>query len=251
MEFNYVVGWYSRKGMTPLGGFLDIKSAKAFADMTDTLFFGEGFLYIDSPEGKYINGYEKYSDVTPKWFTPEEVNKKDIRVYVYSCHKDRNVLLDDFLPYDDYKRFTETGNLFQTAHKKGEMMISNTLKAGDMVKVHLYDTDRNEIKTNIHDKAFTVHEKDGKLGIDWKDNKFASFDTFASSANFENVETGQTYYYNTISGKVEKTVDAVKRESVIGKLSDNKKIVESRDTESKDSQQERTKQQHEHENNER
>lgn len=109
MEFDYVVGWYSRKEnqMKPLGGFMNIKSAKAYADMKDTVFFGEGFLYINSPEGKYINGYEKYSDNRPKWFSPEEVNNKSIRVY--SSHEDRNVLLDDFMPYEDYKRFKENG----------------------------------------------------------------------------------------------------------------------------------------------
>ena len=158
MEFNYVVGWYSRKTMQvkPLGGFLDIKSAKEFSDFKDTLFWGEGFLCIDSPEGIYINGYEKYSDVHPKWFTPEEVSKKDIRVF--SSSKDKNMLLDEFLPYDDYKKFTGNGKLFQTTHKKGD----------------------------------------------------------------------------TISGKVEKTDDVVNRESVIKKISDNKRILDAKATAQKD-----------------
>ena len=114
MEFNYIVGWYSQKTMQvkPLGGFLDIKSAKEFSYYKDTVFWGEGFLCIDSPEGIYINGYENYSDVTSKWFAPEEVSKKDIRVY--SSSKDKNMRLDEFLPYDDYKKFMGNGNLFQT-----------------------------------------------------------------------------------------------------------------------------------------
>lgn len=118
MKFDYVVGWYSRKEnqMKPLGGFLNIKSAKAYADMKDTLFFGEGFLYIDSPEGKYINGYEKYSDNRPKWFTPEEIKTKQIRVF--SSQEDRNVLLDEFLPYEEYKRFKENDNLSQKSKQE-------------------------------------------------------------------------------------------------------------------------------------
>lgn len=114
MEFDYVVGWYSRKAkkVKPLGGFLDIEVAKEFSNMVDGLFLGEGFLYIETPEGKYINGYEKYSDYKPKWFTPEEVNTKD--VLVYSASRYGNMRLDEFLPYDDYKKFTE--------HRKSSVM---------------------------------------------------------------------------------------------------------------------------------
>lgn len=107
MEFDYVVGWYSRTAekVKPLGGFSDIEAAKEFSDIVDALFLGEGFLYIEAPEGKYINGYEKYSDYKSKWFTPEEVNTKN--VLVYSAGRCGNMRLDEFLPYDDYKKFTE------------------------------------------------------------------------------------------------------------------------------------------------
>ncbi len=129
-------------------------------------------------------------------------------------------------------------------------MISNTLKAGDKVKVHFYDIHRNEeIKTDVFDKVFTVCERDGSLGIDMfyknlGDNKFTAFHTFASSVNFENVETGQNYHYDTISGKVEKTGDEVKRKSVIQKLTDNKRILDEKAAEQKDAPQQEKSEKH-------
>ena len=132
MEFDHVVGWYSqKKGMKPLGGFLDIKSAKYFAEMKDSLFFGEGFFYIDSPEGTYINGYEKYSDHTPEWFAPKEAIEKQIKVY--SNNRDRNILLDDFLHFEEYKRFKETGNLSQEQKQTTRNSIIDKLTHNTMI----------------------------------------------------------------------------------------------------------------------
>lgn len=41
------------------------------------------------------------------------------------------------------------------------------LKVNDKVKVHMYDTCNREIKTRNYGTIFTVHEDNGKLGIDW------------------------------------------------------------------------------------
>ena len=53
------------------------------------------------------------------------------------------------------------------------------IKAGDKIKVHIYDTQHKEIKTRNHGEVFTVYEKGGQLGIDWND--FAPLDSFATS----------------------------------------------------------------------
>ena len=87
------------------------------------------------------------------------------------------------------------------------------LKVNDKVKVHMYDTCNREIKTRNHGTIFTVHEENGKLGIDWNTEKhlycnngnvFAPFETFSYSVIFENVKNGKKYHWsNTNNGIVE------------------------------------------------
>lgn len=81
------------------------------------------------------------------------------------------------------------------------------MKANDRIKVHMYDTNGNEIKTRVFDKIFKVYENNGKLGIDWNaerisyicnGNIFAPFESFASSVIFENVETGKLYCFSNM-----------------------------------------------------
>lgn len=91
------------------------------------------------------------------------------------------------------------------------------IKAGDKIKVHFMDwlNPKKEIKTNNHDKVFVVYEKDRKLGIDWNTNKesfgykfkndsFASFNEFAYTVIFENVETGEKFYYSSLKNELVK-----------------------------------------------
>lgn len=78
----------------------------------------------------------------------------------------------------------------------------NNMKANDMIKVHLYDTSNREIKTRNYDKVFNVYEKNGKLGIDW--STFAPFETFTSSVIFENLETGELFFFSNIENAVVK-----------------------------------------------
>lgn len=86
------------------------------------------------------------------------------------------------------------------------------MKKNDKIKVHMYSFG-NEIETRNFDKVFTVYEKDGKLGIDWnterspytcKGDIFTPFETFASTVIFENVETGEQFYFSNIKNGIEK-----------------------------------------------
>lgn len=45
------------------------------------------------------------------------------------------------------------------------------MKTNDTIKVHLYDLHNKEIQTRNYGKTFCVHEKNGKLGIDWNTEK--------------------------------------------------------------------------------
>ena len=85
------------------------------------------------------------------------------------------------------------------------------LKVNDKIKVHLYDTSNREIQTRHIDTVFTVCEKNGKLGIDWNTEKspytckgevFNPFETFANTVIFENVETGEKYYFSDIENDI-------------------------------------------------
>lgn len=89
------------------------------------------------------------------------------------------------------------------------------MKVNDKIKVHMYDTTSKEIKTRQYEKVFTVYEKNGRLGIDWNteknpysfnDDTFTPFETFSHTVIFENVETGERFYFDIISNSVKKTV---------------------------------------------
>ena len=85
------------------------------------------------------------------------------------------------------------------------------MKTNDIIKVHLYDSSNREIRTRNYDKTFRVYEKSGKLGIDWNTEKspytcngdvFTPFETFAQSAIFENIETGEFFHFSNIENAV-------------------------------------------------
>lgn len=77
------------------------------------------------------------------------------------------------------------------------------LKANDKIKVHLFNSSNREIQTRHIDTVFTVYEKNGKLGIDWNGDIFTSFETFANTVIFENVETGENYHFSNIENDIE------------------------------------------------
>lgn len=88
------------------------------------------------------------------------------------------------------------------------------MKTGDKIKVHFYDwnyRDHREVKTDISDKIFTVHEKNGKLGFDGNIKKspytckgevFTPFEAYAQTVVFENVETGEKYRFDNMKNKI-------------------------------------------------
>ncbi len=87
------------------------------------------------------------------------------------------------------------------------------MKVNDKVKVYLYDSRNQEIKTRQHGKVFTVYKKNGKLGIDWNternsfsfnDDDFTPFETFSHTVIFENVETGERFHFDSMSNSIKK-----------------------------------------------
>lgn len=115
MDFEYVTGWYSKKTgqVKPLGGFPSLKAAKEFSETVDTLFWGNGFFFIDSPEGIHIKGEEKFWGNKRKWYSPEEVKSDEVKLWQIKKNGDEEIVrFDSYLPYDDYKKFTQ-GNVFK------------------------------------------------------------------------------------------------------------------------------------------
>ena len=90
------------------------------------------------------------------------------------------------------------------------------MKENDMIKVHLYSGscgDGREIITRKFNEIFKVKKINGKLGIDWNTEKspytcrgeiFTPFETFAQTVIFENVESGEKFRWDNISGGIVK-----------------------------------------------
>lgn len=158
------------------------------ANIKESKFFNRLKAPYLKRQNKYAQRYEKLSRAIAKFDSLERA--------AHPINKYTNI--------NPEKDDSKTGTLEKAAsiEKADDLITLDTIKAGDMVKIHFYDTNKKEIETNVHDKAFQVYEKNGKLGIEWA-NGFSSLDTFASSVNFENIETGQIYFFNTITGKVE------------------------------------------------
>lgn len=85
------------------------------------------------------------------------------------------------------------------------------LKENDLVKVHLYGCSNKEIKTRNYNKVFRVYSKNGVLGIDWNTSRspytnhgdiFTPFRCFASCVEFEKVETGEKFHFDSIADQI-------------------------------------------------
>lgn len=85
------------------------------------------------------------------------------------------------------------------------------LKVNDKIRVHMHGTDGKEIQTRNIDTVYTVHEENGKLGINWNTEKhpycnngnvFAPFETFSYSVIFENVENGKKYHWSNANNEI-------------------------------------------------
>lgn len=90
------------------------------------------------------------------------------------------------------------------------------LKVNNKIIVHIFGTDGKEIKTLDSNTAYTVCEKNGKLGINYNTERkqttsdgdvFVPFKSFSYTVVFENVENGKKYYWsNAENAIVEKEV---------------------------------------------
>ena len=76
------------------------------------------------------------------------------------------------------------------------------LKVNDKVKVHMYDTCNREIKTRNYGTVFTVHEVNGKLGIDWNTEKSLTTCDGKVFTPFENVENGKKYHWDNAENEI-------------------------------------------------
>lgn len=143
MEFDYVVGWYSKKAgsVKPLGGFENVKAAKEFSEGVDSLFWGNGFFFIDSPEGTYIKGYEDFMGNKKKWFSPEEVKSDKVFLLRIENGDDAIIRIDNYLPYDDYKKFTITNSSVFKALEQNERnrVTASSIDSRDSVLSKLSD----------------------------------------------------------------------------------------------------------------
>jgi len=83
MEFNFIVGRHSLSNHTekPLAGFLDLEAAKHFITIKELDYLSNGYMYIDTPEGRYILGADRRTTMN-KWYVPGE------KIYVYDARKD-------------------------------------------------------------------------------------------------------------------------------------------------------------------
>lgn len=81
------------------------------------------------------------------------------------------------------------------------------LKEGSRITVHIYDCSCREIATRNFGKVFEVKKQNGKLGIDWneekdppgnKENIFSPFRNFSPTVRFEDVDSGKRYYFSPI-----------------------------------------------------
>lgn len=155
VEFKYVLGWYSLKTrqVKALGGFKSLAMAKDYSDMVDALFWN-GFCFVDSPEGVYVKGYEDYRGSNMKWFSPEEVKNDKVKLITYKGYDEEIVRIDEYLPYDDYIKFTK-GNVFNetVTHSAGSKesvldKLSNNRKSleasiGTMAKDVIAEIDKH------------------------------------------------------------------------------------------------------------
>lgn len=80
------------------------------------------------------------------------------------------------------------------------------LKENDKIKVHMFNDQGKEIKTAVYDKVFEVIKKNSRLGIYWKDDEFAPFETFSHTVIFENIETNKKYYYSNIYSSITEVI---------------------------------------------
>lgn len=90
MEFNFVVGKHSMSTgkEKPIAGFLNLEEAKNYTTVKNLDYLYNGYMYIDTEEGRYILG-EETKEIRDKWYSPNE------KAYVFDSSKDRVVSIED------------------------------------------------------------------------------------------------------------------------------------------------------------
>ena len=90
------------------------------------------------------------------------------------------------------------------------------LRENNKVKVHFCNPSKfpsfeGETLTNIHNTIFEVKKQNGTLGIDYNSNQhitinngelFTPFPSFSWNVIFEDIETGNLYYYSDLTRKI-------------------------------------------------
>lgn len=77
------------------------------------------------------------------------------------------------------------------------------LKENSKIKIHIYDTNKKEIKTRGYNDVFTVIKSGGVLGVIWGySQEFVPFCSFSHTVIFENIENNKQYYFNSIYNKL-------------------------------------------------
>lgn len=90
MEFSFVVGRFSLTNRTEkvIAGFLKLEAAKEYVLRIECDYLSNGFLYIDTAEGRYILGADRRTEKN-KWYAPNE------SAYVYDASKDSVISLEE------------------------------------------------------------------------------------------------------------------------------------------------------------
>lgn len=93
VNFDYVIGKrIIEKEIKEkvIGGFANLETAKKHVEIEWDNFLARGYLFIDTPEGRYIYGDTRERKM--KWFSPEEREQATM----YDHKKDRIVQVEQF-----------------------------------------------------------------------------------------------------------------------------------------------------------
>lgn len=90
MQFNFVVGWHALNSgkEKAIAGFSKLETAKEYVMYVVCDYLSNGYFYIDTPEGRYIQGADRRTERL-KWYAPSE------KVYVYDLSKEDVIGLDE------------------------------------------------------------------------------------------------------------------------------------------------------------
>ena len=155
IEFEYIAGRYfeNSRSFKAMGGFPSLKAAQSYVEMSEGDFLSNGFLFVSTPEGIYIQGEQNELSSHLVWFSPEEV--KQDNVFIYSARADTNICIDGYMPYDVYRKI-QLGNVFSVV----------TLEAGRTSILEKLENNKSQIKDGTNDQKDTERSWDQMLRDD-------------------------------------------------------------------------------------